>query len=78
LSILITIMGFTSPIVALGLGLTVIFVFARVLNTTKNTRHPPLPPGPKGFPLVGNVNDLPKPGVLEANHWLKHKEQYGS
>ncbi|KAH7142853.1 cytochrome P450 [Dactylonectria estremocensis] len=36
-----------------------------------------LPPGPKGFPLVGNLLDLPKPGELEAHHWLKHKELYG-
>lgn len=38
----------------------------------------PLPPGPKGLPLVGNLNDLPKPGVLEAHHWLEHKKLYGS
>lgn len=37
----------------------------------------PLPPGPKGVPLLGNVNDLPTPDVLECHHWLKHKELYG-
>lgn len=37
----------------------------------------PLPPGPKGLPLLGNVNDLPKPGMLECHHWLEHKELYG-
>jgi hypothetical protein len=37
----------------------------------------PLPPGPKGVPLLGNVNDLPKPGMLECHHWLQHKELYG-
>lgn len=30
------------------------------------------------MPFVGNLNDLPKPGVLEAHHWLKHKDLYGS
>ncbi|KAM0229934.1 hypothetical protein ACHAPO_009656 [Fusarium lateritium] len=37
----------------------------------------PLPPGPKGLPLLGNLNDLPSNGVLEAFHWLKHKDLYG-
>ncbi|KAF2759428.1 cytochrome P450 [Pseudovirgaria hyperparasitica] len=37
----------------------------------------PLPPGPRGLPVLGNVNDLPKPGELECHHWLKHKELYG-
>jgi len=38
----------------------------------------PLPPGPKGLPIVGNINDMPKPGVVEAYHWLKHKDLYGT
>lgn len=37
----------------------------------------PLPPGPKGIPLLGNLKDLPEPGVLECHHWLKHKDVYG-
>ncbi|KAF5660152.1 hypothetical protein FHETE_9125 [Fusarium heterosporum] len=37
----------------------------------------PLPPGPRGLPLVGNIQDLPPPGVLEWKHWQKHKERYG-
>jgi hypothetical protein len=38
----------------------------------------PLPPGPKGVPFLGNINDMPKPGVLECHHWLQHKELYGA
>lgn len=37
----------------------------------------PLPPGPKGIPILGNINDMPKPGMLECHHWLKHKDLYG-
>ncbi|KAF2260004.1 O-methylsterigmatocystin oxidoreductase [Lojkania enalia] len=37
----------------------------------------PLPPGPKGIPFLGNVNDMPKPGMLECHHWLRHKDLYG-
>lgn len=49
------------------------FLFRR-----KASNRAPLPPGPKGLPLLGNLNDLPQPGVLEAHHWLKHKELYGA
>lgn len=37
----------------------------------------PLPPGPKGLPLVGNVRDLPPPGAREWEHWAKHRALYG-
>ncbi|KAI5360195.1 putative cytochrome P450 [Septoria linicola] len=36
-----------------------------------------LPPGPKGWPLVGNLNDLPQPDQLEYEVWSKHKGLYG-
>ncbi|GAB1190939.1 hypothetical protein APSETT444_000107 [Aspergillus pseudonomiae] len=42
----------------------------------------PLPPGPKGLPIIGNIgSDLPR-GGKDWEHWLKHKdlqiEQTGS
>lgn len=57
--------------------LLISFAVERVLNKLKNGGRPPLPPGPKGLPVVGNVNDLPKAGELDYVHWLKHKELYG-
>lgn len=37
----------------------------------------PLPPGPKGLPSLGNINDLPPAGMPEFQHWYKHKDRYG-
>ena len=45
----------------------------RLLNAR---RRLPLPPGPPGLPIVGNVFDIP-----EEDFWWKYKEwgdQYGS
>lgn len=57
-------------------GIVAAYLIKKVLTSEKHSH--PLPPGPKGLPLLGNVNDLPKPGGgLEAHHWLKHKDEYG-
>jgi hypothetical protein len=37
----------------------------------------PLPPGPKGLPILGNFTDLPPKGTTEFEHWIKHKDLYG-
>jgi hypothetical protein len=58
---------------------TIIVIVAAYLSyRLLRSKHTlPLPPGPKGVPILGNVNDLPKPGILECHHWLKHKDIYG-
>ncbi|PNP78879.1 hypothetical protein FNYG_07744 [Fusarium nygamai] len=50
-----------------------LFLVKHVLRPQK----PPLPPAPKGLPLLGNIRDLPPPGTLEWPHWQSHKEKYG-
>lgn len=37
----------------------------------------PLPPGPPGKPIIGNVADLPPTGTKEWEHWGKFKDIYG-
>ncbi|KAF5672216.1 oxidoreductase [Fusarium denticulatum] len=59
--------------VALG---CLIYIGLQVFGSV--SKRPPLPPGPKGLPLIGNLNDLPPPGVFEAHHWLKFKDLYGA
>jgi hypothetical protein len=57
------------------LGIIAAYLVNRLVRSKNHGR--PLPPGPKGIPILGNVNDLPKPGMLECHHWLKHKDLYG-
>jgi hypothetical protein len=57
----------------IGFGLAVYFI----LRAFQVSKLPPLPPGPRGLPVLGNLKDLPPPGMLEATHWLKHKELFG-
>jgi hypothetical protein len=64
-----------SPIIPALLGLVLVYLIYRLFRSLKHDL--PLPPGPKGLPLIGNINDLPKPGALEWHHWLVHKDIYG-
>lgn len=68
-------MASLTPATALLLVAIGILYAARKFWQSKNAL--PLPPGPKGIPILGNVNDMPKPGVLECHHWLQHKDLYG-
>ena len=47
---------------------------AMLYLTTRPSKN--LPPGPRGWPLVGNIRDLPPPGVLDWEHWWKYR-RYG-
>ncbi|KAF6802915.1 cytochrome p450 oxidoreductase [Colletotrichum musicola] len=67
----------SSLAIGLGVALLVAVVIGKLFSASRNAGRPPLPPGPKGLPLLGNLTDLPKPGELEAHHWIKHKQLYG-
>jgi hypothetical protein len=59
----------------LVLGAVLIYIVKALLTHRKYAG--PLPPGPVGKPIVGNISDLPPPGAQDWMHWLKHKELYG-
>lgn len=58
-------------------SLSLFFIY-KILAQFKKIKRPPLPPGPKGKFLVGNIGDLPPPGQQEWKHWLQHKDAYGT
>ena len=58
-----------------GIVLLLVSYLIRKLLFTK--KRLPLPPGPNGLPIIGNIADLPPKGGLEWQHWLKHKDLYG-
>lgn len=68
-------MAFNHTIVVVLASLLALLLFK--YSPGRKPKSPPLPPGPKGLPFVGNVSDLPPPGVPEYQHWLQHKERYG-
>lgn len=55
----------------------VAYAAVKILLLVKNRERRPLPPGPKPWPVLGNITDLPKPGVREWDFWLEHKDKYG-
>lgn len=56
--------------------LTIIaFVLAWNMTKPRSSKRLPVPPGPKGYPIVGNMFDIPKD--YDALFWMKHKELYG-
>lgn len=44
--------------------------------TTRTTRKK-LPPGPRPWPILGNISDFPPAGTPEHEHWAKHAPVYG-
>lgn len=54
-----------------------IYTFVKWLRGPDTSHLLPLPPGPKGLPLIGNLRDLPPNDVPEHERWLSFKDRYG-
>ncbi|KAF9872128.1 cytochrome p450 oxidoreductase [Colletotrichum karsti] len=70
-------MGDSSLVLGFAATVLAILVVHQLLQVKKNINRQPLPPGPKGLPIVGNIRDLPQPTQFGARHWQKHKDLYG-
>ncbi|PWY89157.1 cytochrome P450 [Aspergillus heteromorphus CBS 117.55] len=57
-------------------GLSILWLLKLVLLPRQRSAAP-LPPGPKGKPIIGNLADLSPPGAQEWKHWLGFKKLYG-
>ncbi|OJJ68914.1 hypothetical protein ASPBRDRAFT_46187 [Aspergillus brasiliensis CBS 101740] len=62
--------------IAVAFACLILFLTLSFL-TYRQTPSLPLPPGPSGKPIVGNISDLPPANTPEWQHWLKHKDRYG-
>jgi hypothetical protein len=64
-----------SPSAILAVAIVSSYLIWRLYTKSKSL---PLPPGPKGLPIVGNLYDLPPEGTVDFLHWIKHRDLYGS
>jgi hypothetical protein len=66
----------TSTSILIVFLILTLYLLNRLYRSRKHVL--PLPPGPTGLPLLGNINDLPNTDITpEWQHWLLHKDIYG-
>ncbi|KAF0325749.1 cytochrome p450 oxidoreductase [Colletotrichum asianum] len=64
------IIGFVAALVA-------VFIIDKIIQARKNAQRLPLPPGPRGYPIIQNMFDLPKKDTFAAPQYAKFKDKYG-
>ena len=60
----------------LSLGVVFVLLVKSFHHRKRNPRNLPLPPGPKGLPLLGNMLQFPQ--VLAWEWYAKLCEEYGN
>jgi hypothetical protein len=60
------------PYIILGGVITALVLWNYVSKNQSKLRHLPLPPGPKGYPIIGSLFDIPTEWAwLEYDRWFK-------
>ncbi|KAJ5103037.1 hypothetical protein N7532_003566 [Penicillium argentinense] len=60
-----------------GLFAIISGIYAFTFLHDRRRQRPPLPPGPRRIPIIGNLLDLPGPDQQDWIYWLKYKDRYG-
>ncbi|KAJ5171869.1 hypothetical protein N7492_004462 [Penicillium capsulatum] len=67
-------MAFVIGLLSTLVGIISVYLLAEILHRKSRGR---LPPGPRGYPLVGNIWGLPAEDIPQWIYWLQHKTKYG-
>jgi hypothetical protein len=60
------------PYLTLSGAVTTLVLWNYVFKKQSGLHHLPLPPGPKGFPVIGSLFDMPTERTwLEFDRWFK-------